>query len=500
MFLAKQTQFIKYPLILAAIFISIYIGQYINFFNNDDWVHYKTVENFLNGDFNLHPYIGSTFYTQGLMAFIFAKLFGENNIPVLTLIISALNIFVFWEILNLLSAKNIKLKILSIILLVLNPLYLYSSVGFMTENFVIFFLLLAIYFHIKFRHTNLIHSYLFTVLGFFVKQYSIFLGAATIVHAIFRKKWHLVVLHFTLAVSLLLFYYFLFPKNEILSGQSVQIAKLLDIKSIISSALNIFLYLNFFTIPLAVIFGMRTKANKVYTFILSLVIFVTYIYLLPIHDFPSIGNVFTQKGLFPDIVGNKSQWAGYYKFFTFTFYLSALTASIVISRLVLDLKNVFFKNRFLFIGFFIYFGLCLILPNFYDRYILPLLILWIPLMFSSSFNFKIKLPVLAIITAWLFIYGFFNYLYIVEYIARNIEIENATQELVLKGVPRANIVANRAHNNYYGNSPDRTEYFFNFDNPKTLGQESATLEKTLQINFPLNIFISKEIYLYKIQK
>ncbi len=116
----------KYTLILAIFLLSIYIGIHVNFFNNDDWVHYKTVERFLTGDFSLHPYIGSTFYTQGILAYIFSNFFGINRLPVLTILISVLNIFIFHKILNLLSPEKNFLKTLATLLLVLNPLYLYS--------------------------------------------------------------------------------------------------------------------------------------------------------------------------------------------------------------------------------------------------------------------------------------------------------------------------------------------------------------------------------------
>ena len=71
----------------------------LNFFmQNDDWVYYLTVERFLAGDFTLEPTVGVTFYTQGFLAYIFAKIFGLQNLPVLTVLISILNVFILYII------------------------------------------------------------------------------------------------------------------------------------------------------------------------------------------------------------------------------------------------------------------------------------------------------------------------------------------------------------------------------------------------------------------
>jgi hypothetical protein len=493
-----RTHLIKYIAILAIILISIYIGLQINFFNNDDWVHYKTVENFLSGNFSLHPYLGSTFYSQGVPAFIFAKLFGITHLPVLTLIISVANIFIFWKILNLFSQKNLKLKILATSLIVLNPLYLYSSIGFMTENYVIFFLLLSIYSFFKYSGTNLLVSYAFATAGFFVKQYCIFINLALIIYLAVKKKWQLAGLHLTLTIMLILFYYFFFPKNEILAGQSVQLTQLFNFHKTLSLFLNIFLYLSFFTLPLSIIFILRTKANKIFLFGLAAVVFLMYLYYLQANEFPSIGNVLTQKGLFPDIDGNKSQWAGYYKFFTLSFYLSAVTSSLIISRLFLEIKNIFVKNKFLLISFILYFGLMLVLPTFYDRYLLPLVILWTLILFNLNKDGKnFRLVFLGSI-AWLTVYAFFSYLYISDYIVRNIVVESMTQELISQGNENEDILANRGRNSYFGATHEKARYIFSNDKLETFDdREDYRLEKTIFVSFPLNIFTAKEIYLYK---
>jgi len=92
----------------------------INFMQNDDWVYYKTVENFLKYDFKLAPMIGSTFFTQGFFGYIFSKIFGLMNLPFLTLAVSVGNFVIISFILN----KQVKISILKSILLGLLCFYL----------------------------------------------------------------------------------------------------------------------------------------------------------------------------------------------------------------------------------------------------------------------------------------------------------------------------------------------------------------------------------------
>ena len=64
---AKLWNLSKFKLFLVAFFIFIVllpVSYYINFYQNDDWCYYATVENFMRGDFTLHPYVGPTLYLQ----------------------------------------------------------------------------------------------------------------------------------------------------------------------------------------------------------------------------------------------------------------------------------------------------------------------------------------------------------------------------------------------------------------------------------------------------
>lgn len=497
-------KYIHSTIILTVFFISIYLGLQINFFNNDDWVHYKTLENFLNGNFVLHPYIGSTFFTQGLLGYAHAKFFGISTIPVLTLVISVINIFILIAILNQSKTKNYFLKFLAVSLFVLNPLYLYSSIGFMTENYVLLFILLSIYFISQYfrnrKISDILASNIFMVLGFFAKQYSILLGLSTIVYLAIKKQWKTLLIVGAIQTTLILFYVFLFPKSEILNGQAINPLKLLDTNSTISLGFNIFLYLSFFTIPLSIIWAFSLKKFKLASLILFIVVLFIQLKFLDVSEFPYLPNVLTRKGLFPDIEGNKSHWAGYHKFFNYMFYISITTSSLVITKLILNAKRIFNENKFLTLSFLSFFGFSLVLPNFYDRYLLPLLVIWILLMYKSLKRPTNSLILKLVCFAWLTIYAFFGYLFLSDFVIRNHEIEKETQILIDKGVNKNEIIANRAWNSYHEIDQSQIKYIFSYDNPEVFDNfKNSQLEKIIYVNFLFNLFVSNEIYLYRIE-
>src|SRR5690606_13065352 len=141
---------------------------------------------------------------------------------------------------------------------------------------------------------------------------------------------------------------------------------LFNFSGTVTLALTILLYLSFFTIPLGLVFAFKIRSQPVITVALCAVIIFIQLQFLSPEEFPSLTNVFSRKGLFQDIDGNKIHWVGYHKFFTYSFYLSVATLSLVLAKFLLNAKQIFLENKFLVSSFAIYFGLCLVLPVFYD--------------------------------------------------------------------------------------------------------------------------------------
>jgi len=142
----------------------------IDFMQNDDWVYYGMVENFMKLNFTLDPLSAPTFYTQGILGTLFAWIFGLESLPVLTLIISVLCFSVFYVILlrhfNLGQFESVLVSLI----MFFNPLFIYSVWGFMTENYSLFFMLLAILFYLETVKTggrkNILLYILFIFLAF----------------------------------------------------------------------------------------------------------------------------------------------------------------------------------------------------------------------------------------------------------------------------------------------------------------------------------------------
>src|SRR3972149_12132995 len=78
----------------------------IDFMQNDDWVYYKTTADFMQGVIKLDPYIGPTFYLQGFIGALWGKLFTLQTLPVLTLLLTVFNFFIFAVILNKFFNQN----------------------------------------------------------------------------------------------------------------------------------------------------------------------------------------------------------------------------------------------------------------------------------------------------------------------------------------------------------------------------------------------------------
>src|SRR3989344_8109433 len=121
------------------------LAKNIDFMQNDDWVYYKTTADFMQGVIKLDPYIGPTFYLQGFMGALWAYFFTLQTLPILTLIITVLNFFIFTTIL----AKFFKQSWLTATIIgsiyLFNPLNVYTAIGYMTTQYFMFFLLLSVF-------------------------------------------------------------------------------------------------------------------------------------------------------------------------------------------------------------------------------------------------------------------------------------------------------------------------------------------------------------------
>lgn len=127
------------------LFVLLQVSKNVLFYQNDDWIFYDNVERFFNGNFELNPLTAPLFYTQGIIGMFFAKLFGLSQLPVLTVIISIATIYVFYLLIKSNEVYKYRERILLTVFLLLNPFFIYSAIGFMTEIYFVFFVVLSIY-------------------------------------------------------------------------------------------------------------------------------------------------------------------------------------------------------------------------------------------------------------------------------------------------------------------------------------------------------------------
>jgi len=229
----KRTTGIIFCIVLFAVYLPLVTK--INFMQNDDWYYYSQVENFLHGNFKLLPQIAPTFYLQGAIASVFSLVFSLNNIPFLTLAIAMLNIFIFYSILtDILERSNLTSLILSTILF-FNPLFQYSLIGFMTEQYFLLFLLSSLYFFLKYEKVHsfkdLIISNLFVLFGFFVRQVSLVFSATSVLYFLVYRKWKAALYQSCFSLFLIILY-LLLPKTSEMISKTYHILHLLDLKFI----------------------------------------------------------------------------------------------------------------------------------------------------------------------------------------------------------------------------------------------------------------------------
>ena len=494
-------------------FTIAFLVKDIKFMQNDDWVYYKTVEKFIIGDYHLAEKIGVTFYTQGFLGSVFAYIFGIKNLPFLTLIISVGNFL----LISLTLFKKFKIElstsVLIGLLLFFIPIHFYSVLGFMTENFVLFFILLGIYFVNTFLEKKaalfFICANIAFLAAFFVKQYAIVGFIAFVVILYTKRLYKYFYLGLIFTVSLNIYYWLYFPSTEIIENQSIRIMNLVDLNYIYSLVFVAGNYAVAMLIPLAYIYvflNLKLKSKGDQILIVFGSVFFMFIFRLfflktgyPMDLFPYIGNSFDKKGFFPgDLTGNKYAWRGVFDVFKFWDYLSLFGVSALFITLISKFNKRIFKDlSFELILFILYFGLCLVSWNLYDRYLLPLIFIGSLILvkniknsFPKYSNYFIFLFVLFL-AALDFQFGkdFVNW----ESYVWNKSLDLASDEKISKST----ISATRAWNKYYGNF-NKLKYQFTFDSPGLVDNPNYELIEVKDFSSSMNIFLNPKVYLYKV--
>ncbi len=483
----------------------------ISFIQNDEWVHYLVLNNFLGGNFSLHPRIGSTFYTQGILAYLFSLIWSVERIPILTLFISVLNFYLTALIVLVRMKKSLLISIISGLFILLNPIHVYSQWGFMTENYFLFFFLLSLYFSFGFLSNNKFNNFflanLFMILGFFIKQYGLVLPVSFSFALFVKKQYKHAVIQFVLSAVLFLFYKTLFPITPIMENQSLSFDHIFNLKYMVSYSAGIMVYLCAFVLPL--VFSASLKGLSRSKLIISGILSLILLFLLlsffdrlqfEKREFPYFENTFERNGFFTiDITGSKYPLP----YVDNIFNLWEIISFIV---LVIGLPLILMRRKvndpvFVQLGscILLYFSFLLLSPMLYDRYLLPLVPLFILIVVLPHQSFSKSS--ISVFMAFLIFLFFLNYQFSMDFLGRNNYTWQKSESLYNSGISKTDI--NPGHSwrmlSLDEEQVERWDYIFRYDpiskRPKDIGDWEVI--ETYEVKYPFNMFEDPYIYLYK---
>jgi len=506
-------------LILFLSLISLF--SYVNFYQNDDWNRNSTLLRFLAGDFSLLQVTATTFYSQGFLGFLWAWIFGPTKIPYLTLLISVSNFYLFWKILQQISFSNQLNRFFLSLLFFSNPLHIYSSIGFMTENYVIFYILLGIFFYFKFEkslnYKFLALSGFFGFLAFYAKQSALVFLFGVFLYFLFNKKWLETKIFGGFTILSLLSYYLFFPRTSEMRDKDFSFLNF-NFDYIFSLTYGTLIYLVFFSLPLIfyILLNLIKERNFlkiILVFIISLGVYFSFNSFfkpgtISWQEFPYFENTFERTGFLPRTIdGTKYQFKFNYDLYYYLDLLSKIGVSFLLSFILFKLfENIFNKNNEIFLfnlnnintyTIVINFGLMVFVSIFFDRYILLFFPFFILFLINSNLINKTELLGFILIPFVLF-QTYFSYFLASDFIYSHNYIWSKATDLVSKeGLNPNQIDATGAWNrNHKLQNP---KYIFSYDSPKVNQNYKNNFEliETKEINFYGNLFINPKIYLYK---
>lgn len=477
----------------------------IDFMQNDDWVYYGMVENFMKLDFTLDPVSAPTFYTQGILGTLFAWIFGLESLPVLTLIISVLCFFVLYVILlrhfNLGQFESALVSLL----MFFNPLFIYSVWGFMTENYFLFFMLLSLLFYLETvktggRKNTLLHI-LFIFFALNIRQVALVLPLSGLIYSMFRRDKKHTLLNLGVLVGLGLYYVLIFPATAEMTEKSLQFHHLKDTPYVYSLIYGSFVLMAALLLPLlAPLFKEKNKFKWALFLGLAVVAFILLNrYFQPTKvswgEFPYFENTLERKGFYPrGVLGTKY----YFKYMFDLYRYWDSVAKIVLSAFVAYALLMFKKINGLW-GVFvvIYMGVMAVTETYYDRYLVILIPVLIFLILGIN-GFKLIHRILVI--PFLTFLIFYNYQLSMDFILVNTYIWNKSEELVVTydKEPRR-IQGTNAWKLKYLNERRNYVFDFTYDSPeinKTYRDLYVT-EEVKKIEFPGSLWVRPYIYLYQ---
>jgi hypothetical protein len=476
---------------------------------NDDWAYYQNIQNFLSGNFFLIPKTAPTFYTIGILATIWSLILGITSLPLLTLAVSVANFYLFSKILETKFKLSWYSNICISLILFTNFIHAYSSIGFMTENYLIFFLLLSILFFEKFQISskliNLHISNIFSVLTFFVKQSGLIFLCATTFYFLIKRDFKNLKIQFSYLLGTALFYFFVFPKTSEMVKKNFVLDNLTRPDYIYSLVYGILLYLALFTLPLiisfiissALEFQSQCKKILLILFLVATTYFSANHFFKPENlawqEFPYFENVFERTGFLPrTLTGTKYQFKYNFIYYKYSDLISKIAVAFVFVLLISKYKRLVNVYSISIFGFIF---LMLFAYPFFDRYLLYALPL--SLLFLTEF-YKDRIYGKLLIGIFLVYQAYFSYFLVNDFINVHNFVWSKSTELAKNG-SAYDMQSSGAWTNTFGRNRVDPTYIFSYDslrvNPE-LGLKYQLIE-VYKPDFFGNLFINPKVFLYK---
>jgi hypothetical protein len=487
----------------------------INFNQNDDWNRTLTTKEFIKGNFELRDETANTFYLQGILGTIFYYITGSEKFPILTLIFSVLNFFIFAKIANDFYLSNKYKSILFGMLMFLNPFHVYSIFGFMAENFYLFFMLLSVYFFDLYRHRNrtsaLVLSNLISIAGLFIKQVSIVTQMAFMVYLIVSRNVKGAIIQTGFTVASVVYYYFLFPRTGEMHTKDITAANLVRGDFVFSLTWANLIYLVIFLLPLIPLLIAHTgllgrqswKSKALLIGTLAVLALGTYFFYTEFFrpaaigsaEFPFIKNTFTRFGFFTsNLHGTAYQFIGKHDLYSIWPDLAFAGVLFLAGIVAIYNKRLHTPYVYFMAGYLL---LMVMITEMFDRYLLPIYPMFI-LLYLNLVKEQKLLQTLTIF-GWVMFLGMLNYQYAMDFVLTNNYIWSKSREIMKKeNLPGEEMSVNRAWKRIYPSQYPRT-YYFSYDSPKVNEEfrDSYQLVDVKRIEYPLNMHVNPNIYLYK---
>jgi hypothetical protein len=501
---------IAFFLICLTLFFVMYrLSSKIDFMQNDDWVHYQQVQSFMDGNYKLDEYFGPTFYTQGLIGMVFGKFIGIDRLPILTLLMSLGTLFMVFKILHDFMDRNLFDSILVGLLFFFVPLNMYSIWGFMTESYLLFFIIVSVYFFLLYERMHQTRYFLLTVLffvlAFFVKQSALVLPAVFTIYSLLKKDFESTLFNGMAFILLTAFFFLFFPQTEAMKGKSFAFNHLYDFEYIyalvygtlvIGAALFIPLLLN----RIDLINTIKDWKKALLIIGLSTALFFGFNALFEPQniswgEFPYFENIYERTGFYPrGVHGTKYQFAGNYDLYRYWDLGAKIMLSVFIAYIIV--KNQL-RVQLSLVFIVMYLGMTVVLDTFYDRYILIVLPF---IMFFVVKDISFNLLKRAILLLFVLFMGYYSYQFSMDFVKVNDYVWNRSKKLVQdEAIPERTIFGTNAWKLKYRNASREYQYIFSYDsqsiNPELECCYDLVEEK--EIVYSGNFFIDPKIYLYK---